>query len=122
MRLVIVISICLFGCINNSKYDQAEKEGLSKLTPEQLKKEKFENLIYQVTIREMELKSKDQMNDADSYERVDYTAWNRGDTILIVKLKFKGTNVYGGVVTNSLEAFADSSGHIFYMADIEMKE
>jgi len=53
--------------------------------------------------RALEKIIKESMNDPDSYKHVETKYADKGDYILVVT-KFRGTNKFGGVVTNTMRA------------------
>lgn len=59
---------------------------------------------------------KNIMNDPKSYQHVKTVYWDRGD-YLIVKTTFRGTNVFGGVVTNWIKAKVDLDGNVLEILD-----
>ncbi len=54
---------------------------------------------------------KQSMNDAKSYEHVKTVYWDKGDH-LIVKTDFRGANVFGGIVLDSVTAKTSIDGEI----------
>lgn len=54
---------------------------------------------------------KRSMNNPDSYDHVKTIYWDRGD-FLVVRTTFRGTNVFGGVVTNSVTAKVSLDGQV----------
>jgi len=54
---------------------------------------------------------KASMNNPKSYEHVETVYWDRGDH-LIVQTTFRGTNAFGGVVTNWVKAKVDLDGNV----------
>lgn len=54
---------------------------------------------------------KKTMNNPDSYKHVETVYWDKGDH-LVVKTTFRGTNVFGGVVTNWVMAKVDLNGNV----------
>jgi len=54
---------------------------------------------------------KDSMNDPDSYKHVETVYGDKGD-YLIVETTYRGTNVFGGVVTNRVMAKVDLNGNV----------
>jgi len=54
---------------------------------------------------------KAQMNDPSSFKHVETTAQGKGDTI-IVYMTYRGTNAFGGVVTNHATAVVDTDGRL----------
>jgi len=54
---------------------------------------------------------KSQMNDPSSFRHVETTAVGKGDTI-IVSMTYRGTNAFGGVVTNHATAVVDTDGRL----------
>jgi hypothetical protein len=54
---------------------------------------------------------KRHMNDPRSYEHVETVYWERDD-YLIVKTTYRGKNVFGGVVTNWIQAKVDLNGNV----------
>jgi hypothetical protein len=51
------------------------------------------------------------MNNPDSYKHVKTVYWDMGD-YLKVETTFRGTNAFGGIVTNSIGAKVDLDGNI----------
>ena len=51
------------------------------------------------------------MNNPDSYKHVETKYKDKGE-YLIVTTVFRGTNTFGGVVTNSIKAKIDLNGNI----------
>ena len=51
------------------------------------------------------------MNDPKSYEHVETVYWDMDDH-LIVRTKFRGKNVFGGVVLNWILAKVDIDGNV----------
>jgi uncharacterized membrane protein len=54
---------------------------------------------------------KEAMHDPDSYEHVKTVYWDKGDH-LIVQTTYRGKNVYGAIVKNSVRAKIDFDGQI----------
>jgi hypothetical protein len=54
---------------------------------------------------------KKTMNNPASYEHVETVYWDKGDH-LIVKTTFRGTNAFGGIVTNWVMAKVDLNGNV----------
>lgn len=52
-----------------------------------------------------------QMNDDDSFEHIETTYSDKGKYILI-ETRFKGKNVFGGIVKQSIQAKADTNGNL----------
>ncbi|GHB44533.1 hypothetical protein [Mongoliitalea lutea] len=56
-------------------------------------------------------KIKESMNDPDSYEHVETRFRDDGDYIFVIT-KFRGTNAFGGKVTNTVSAKVDFKGNV----------
>ncbi|MBC23617.1 MAG: hypothetical protein CMJ32_06845 [Phycisphaerae bacterium] len=56
------------------------------------------------------------MNNPESYDHVETVYWDNGDH-LIVKTTFRGTNAFGGVVTNWVRAKTDLDGNVLEVID-----
>ena len=54
---------------------------------------------------------KRSMNDPDSYKHVETKYWDKG-SYLIVYTSFRGTNKFGGIVTNAVTAKVDLNGNV----------
>lgn len=59
---------------------------------------------------------KDSMNDPKSYDHVETTYIDKGD-YLIVKTTFRGSNAFGGIVINTVEAKVSLDGDILEILD-----
>ena len=77
-------------------------------TPEEIRKDKIEEQFsaWDGSHKEITELIKASMNDPGSYEHVSTVYWDRGDH-LIVKTTYRGTNAFGGVVTNTFEGRVD---------------
>jgi hypothetical protein len=54
---------------------------------------------------------KDNMNDPGSFEHVETKYWDNGD-YLVLEMKYRGKNAFGGIVTQSIRAKSDLQGTI----------
>lgn len=54
---------------------------------------------------------KKSMNNPNSFKHVETVYWDRGD-YLVVKTTFRGTNAFGGVVTNWVKTKCDLNGDV----------
>ena len=61
--------------------------------------------------RELTKVIKGSMNDPGSYEHVETVYWDMGDH-LVVRTTFRGKNVFGGVVSNWVQAKTDLDGNV----------
>ena len=66
--------------------------------------------------RGLERVIKGTMNDPNSYEHVETVYWDRGDH-LVVMTTFRGKNVFGGVVKNSVKAKVSLDGQVLQIID-----
>ena len=55
---------------------------------------------------------KDNMNDPASFELVDNKVWDNGHDTLVVKMKYRGKNAFGGKVTEMVRAEVDINGNV----------
>jgi hypothetical protein len=66
--------------------------------------------------RKLEAYIKEHMNDPDSYEHVETKYWETKGG-LIVQTKFRGTNAFGAIVTQTVKAVVDEDGGIVNVFD-----
>lgn len=66
--------------------------------------------------RNLEQLIKAAMNDPDSYKHVETVYWDRGD-YLVVRTTYRGKNVFGGVVKNSVMAIVSIDGRVLKILD-----
>lgn len=59
---------------------------------------------------------KKAMNDPDSYEHDETMYWDRGDH-LIVKMTYRGKNVFGGLIRNFVKAKVSLNGQVLQILD-----
>lgn len=107
---------------------KAEREKLASMTPEQrkeyLKEEKRQELARQFadkferkfdgSIKPVVEYVKTTMNDPDSFKHVQ-TEWfirNGADRQYTVRMRYRGTNGFGAVVTEQIEVIVDQDGKI----------
>jgi hypothetical protein len=67
---------------------------------------------------ELTKRIKSDMNDPDSYEHLSTNYYDVGDTIIVIT-KFKGTNGFGGIVTNTVRAKTHIDGHVIAIENIQ---
>ena len=60
---------------------------------------------------------KDNMNDPNSFEHVETRFIDLGDSSIIVTMKYRGKNGFGGVVTESITAETTVTGAILKIAN-----
>ena len=104
-KLIIFISVLIFAACSS--------EPEVKLTPEEKRKQEVEAQFsnYDGSHAGLEELIKKGMNDADSYEHVE-TRFRDDGTYITVITKFKGTNKFGGIVTNTVTAKVDFKGKV----------
>jgi hypothetical protein len=59
---------------------------------------------------------KENMNDPDSFEHIDTKYFIQKNSIVIIE-RFRGKNVYGGLVANMIEAKVDMDGNIIEIVE-----
>lgn len=82
-------------------------------TPAELRQERIELQFsaWDGSHRNLVERVKSAMNDPDSFEHVDTTYIDRRDD-LFLRMKFRGSNTFGGKVLNEVMASADLDGKI----------
>lgn len=82
-------------------------------TPAELRQERLESgfSAWDGSHRALTKLVKASMNNPDSYEHVETRYRDEGDT-LFLQTRFRGTNAFGGVVTQTVTARADLDGAI----------
>ena len=93
-----------------SKKVQEEKEK-QRLAAERKKRIESQFSAWDGSHRNLERVVKKAMNDPESYKHVETVYWDMG-SYLIVRTTFRGKNVFGGVVKNSVKAKVDLDGNV----------
>ena len=100
--VLIIVVASLSG--NDEKPELTEEEQRIEMIEEEFS-------AWDGSHRELTRVIKDTMKDPNSYEHVETTYRDMGD-YLIVTTRFRGTNTFGAVVTNSVEAKVSLDGEV----------
>ena len=113
--LYTILILLLLAIIGNSTCIREEKEPMGKtpLTAEQIRNEKIRKLFnsYDGSIFEVNYYIKTNMHNPDSFKHVKTSYWDKKD-YLLVKVTFRGTNIFGGVIANDVLAKVDIDGNV----------
>lgn len=106
------IAIYIIGQ-NTDRSSNHESVSTHPLTDEEIRKEKLSKYFSSWDgshggLEKIIIKT---MHDPSSYDHVKTIYWDMGNH-LVVKTTFKGTNAFGGVVTNSIKAKVDLQGRV----------
>lgn len=55
---------------------------------------------------------KENMNDPKSFEHAETKFWDVGENTIVILMKYRGKNAFGGVVTETIKAESDLNGNI----------
>ena len=96
---------------NAKKEEELEKQRTAKereniVNPKDRRKKIIEKQFsrWDGSHRTLAERIKSTMNDPDSFEHVETLYWDTGDNTIVVQTTFRGKNIYGGVVTNTVKA------------------
>lgn len=89
-------------------------------TPEELRQQRIESQFsaWDGSQRQLVERVKSTMNDPGSFEHVDTTYYDRNDQLL-VHMKFRGANAFGGKVLNEVVADTDLDGKLLSVKTID---
>jgi hypothetical protein len=60
---------------------------------------------------------KENLNDPDSYEHVDTRYWDVSDSDIVVLMKYRAKNAFGGKILGAIKARTDINGNILKILD-----
>ena len=106
--------------IKKSKSVEDKKETSAPKTQEEIRKEKLQEhfSLWDGSHNGLTAYIKKTMNDPNSYKHVE-TFYGDYSDYLIVKTTFRGKNVFGGVVTNTITAKVDLNGNVIEVTSWE---
>lgn len=110
MISVIIILSLLMSCSSNPPEESTPKVE----TRQDIIEKSFS--AWDGSHRNLERYVKDHMKNPESYKHVDTRYVDNGDHLLIYT-KFRGTNSYGGVVTNIVKAKVSLNGEVIHVFD-----
>ncbi|HLO37373.1 MAG TPA: hypothetical protein VK173_02675 [Lacibacter sp.] len=118
----VVVGLCLLGTIGvfvgDKKADDGTVRAQSSLTPQQKDSADRRDLIAEAfsswdgSHRNLVKAVKENMNDPKSFEHVETKFWDFGDSNIVVLMKYRGKNGFGGVVTETIKAQTIINGTI----------
>lgn len=121
LMILIIISIYIFGKItmqnNNTSTTSSSPQTNIVATPtlnaEELRSNKITNLfsLWDGSFYNLNVFIKSQMNNPKSFEHVETVYWDMKD-YLVVRTTYRGTNAYGGIVTNWIKVKVSLDGEI----------
>jgi len=111
--LAVIVIFAILYMIGSFSSDSQKTETSTPKTQEQIRKEQIEKHFsaWDGSHSGLTALIKETMNDPDSYKHVETVYWDKGDH-LVVKTTFRGTNAFGGVVTNWVMAKVDLNGNV----------
>lgn len=111
--LIVAILMLWYSCGGES-----EEETKAKLSPAEIRKEQIEKHFSGWDGSHIELTRiiKAGMHDPDSYEHVETKYWDMTDH-LVVQTTFRGNNVFGGKVKNSIRAKVSLTGDVIEIVE-----
>lgn len=99
--IIILFFIWIGSCGDE---DETISEPEKILTPEEQRTKDIEDcFMWDGSHKQLTQLIKSSMNDPDSYKHVE-TFYGDRDSVILVKTTYRGKNVYGGVVTETVSA------------------
>ena len=117
---IVSLTYCNIVSTNTAKYKEKAKTELAKkpdikyqvkkpLTRQEIIEKSFS--VWDDSHIKLEKYIKENMNNPGSYEHIKTRYWNMGDHLVIIT-EYRGTNKYGGIVSNWIKADTDINGNI----------